>query len=275
MEPIREVFNITVPDLGEIPVMEKPCLLCGGRDFLPLNTFVLNERRFHTVRCLRDGMMWLEPQPTAAFYRQLYSQRYHTTGPADPLLEQATLDVHSNTEERQRVAAGRLQQIEQFIGPGRLLEVGFGGGAMLTTAVQRGWQVVGLELDPGCVNTMKNLGIPTYNCDLLDYASEPASFEAVGMYSVIEHTLDPAAHLAKVFSLLKEGGILVLRLPDTEADGPPASLIAHVYHFNAHTIMVLLRRCGFEVVQIDNFRLWKPNKYPGQLWSMNIVSRKG
>ena len=275
MEPIREVFNITVPDLDEIPVTEKPCLLCGGRDFVPLNTFVLNERRFHTVRCARDGMMWLEPQPTAAFYHQLYSQRYHTTGPSDPLLEQATLDVHSNTEERRRVAGLRLQQIEQFIGPGRLLEVGFGSGAMLVAAVQHGWQVVGLELDAGCVNTMKDLGIRAFNCDLLDYTDQAASFEAVGMYNVIEHTLDPAAYLQKAFSLLKEGGILVLRLPDTEAEGPPASLIAHVYHFNAHTIMVLLRRCGFEVLLIDNFRLWKPSKYPGQLWSMNVVSRKG
>jgi hypothetical protein len=42
------------------------------------------------------------------------------------------------------------------------------------------------------------------------------------MYSVIEHTLDPVAYLEKAFSLLKVGGILVLRLPDTEAEGPPA-----------------------------------------------------
>jgi hypothetical protein len=30
-------------------------LLCGGRDYFPLNSFVLNDRRFHTVRCTHDG----------------------------------------------------------------------------------------------------------------------------------------------------------------------------------------------------------------------------
>ncbi len=275
METIHEVFNIIVPDLGEIPVKEKPCLLCGRRDFFPLNSFILNHTRFHTVRCVRDGMMWLDPQPTEQFYRQLYSQHYHTTGPDDPLLEQATLDVHSKTDELKRTAQLRLDQIEQFSGTGRLLEVGFGSGAMLEAAVQRGWQVVGLELDQSCVDRMNERGISAHNGSMLAYVGEPESFEVVGMYSVIEHTLDPVAYLEKAFSLLKVGGILVLRLPDTEVEGPPASLIAHVYHFNAHTIMVLLRRCGFEVLQLDSFHLWKPSKYPGALWSMNVVSRKG
>lgn len=274
MKPIREIFNITVPDLGDIPVREKPCLLCGRRDFFTLNSFVLNHRQFHTVRCVRDGMMWLDPQPTEQFYQQLYSQHYHHAGPDDPLLEQATLNVHSKLDERRRIAQLRLDQIEQFSTTGRLLEVGFGNGMMLEAAAQRGWHVVGLELDQSCVNRMTDQGISAYNSNLLNYAGELESFDVVGMYSVIEHTLDPIAYLKKAHSLLKAGGILVLRLPDTGAEGPPASLIAHVYHFNAHTIMVLLRRCGFEVLQIDSFALWKPSRYPGELWNMNVVSRK-
>lgn len=275
MESVREVCNIAISGLGEISAVKKSCLLCGGRDFFPLNSFVLNNKRFHTVRCIRDGMMWLEPQPTEQVYRELYSRHYHTAGQDNPLFEQATLDVHSMTDELRRVAELRLNQIERFAGTGCLLEVGFGSGAVLEAAAQRGWRVVGLELDQGCVNRMNALGISAHKCNLLEYGGEPESFDVVAMYSVIEHTLDPVAYLKKAFSLLKAGGTLVLRLPDTEAEGPPASLIAHVYHFNAHTIMVLLRRCGFEVLQIDSFHLWKPSKYPGELWSMNVVSRKG
>jgi SAM-dependent methyltransferase len=274
MKSVPEVFNITVPELGEIPVIEVPCLLCGGRDYFPLNSFVLNDRRFHTVRCTHDGMMWLEPQPTSQFYANLYSKHYHATGPDDPLFEQATKDVLSNTDELRRIARLRMDQIEGFSDTGTLLEVGFGRGAMLEEAARRGWKAVGLELDQGCVDRVRRLGITAYKCDLLEYSIEPEDFDVLGMYSVIEHTLDPAGTLKKAFSLLRNGGILVLRLPDTGVEGPPASLIAHVYHFNAHTIMVLLRRCGFEVVQIDSFGLWKPRKYPGELWNMNVVSRK-
>jgi 2-polyprenyl-3-methyl-5-hydroxy-6-metoxy-1,4-benzoquinol methylase len=182
--------------------------------------------------------------------------------------------VHSDSDERRRTAQLRMDQIEQFVGSGRLLEVGFGNGALLEAAVHRGWNVVGLDVDQSCVDRMTSLGIAAHNVSLLDYVDQAESFDVVGMYSVIEHTLDPIAHLERAWSLLKPGGVLVLRLPDTEAEGPPASLIAHTYHFNAHTIMVLLRRCGFEVLQIDNFHLWKPSKYPGELWSMNVVSRK-
>jgi SAM-dependent methyltransferase len=145
---------------------------------------------------------------------------------------------------------------------------------MLVQAARRGWQVVGLELDPGCVDRLRERGIPAHVAGLPDYGGEPASFDVVAMYSVIEHTLDPVAYLDRARALLKSGGALVLRLPDTGAEGPPASLIAHVYHFNAHTIMVLLRRCGFEVLQLDSFHLWRPARYPGALWNMNVVSRK-
>jgi 2-polyprenyl-3-methyl-5-hydroxy-6-metoxy-1,4-benzoquinol methylase len=271
---IREIFNISVSELGEIPVAEKTCLLCGDRNFIPLNTFILNQRRFHTVRCVHDGMMWLEPQPTEEFYRKIYSVYYHNTNNNDPLIEQATLDVHSNIEELKQIAKLRLDQIEQFASTGRLLEVGFGSGAMLEAADKKGWQVVGLEIDQSCVNQMKNQGIDAFCGDLINYDGKLGSFDVVGMYSVIEHTLDPVANLRKSYSLLKTGGILVLRLPDTEAKGPPASLIAHVYHFNAHTIMVLLRKCGFEILRIESFGLWKPKKYSGEQWSMNVVSRK-
>jgi SAM-dependent methyltransferase len=270
----HEIFNISVPELGEIPVANKTCLLCGRRNFIPLNTFTLNQSRFHTVRCVHDGMMWLEPQPTEEFYRRIYGVYYHNVSANDPLIEQATLDVHSNQEELKRNAKLRLDQIEQFVKTGRLLEVGFGNGDMLDEAHNKGWQVVGLEIDQICVNQMNNQGITAFCSDLLNYEGELGSFDVIGMYNVIEHTLDPVANLRKSFSLLKAGGILVLRLPDTEAKGPPASLIAHVYHFNAHTIMVLLRNCGFEILCIDSFGLWKPKRYSGEQWSMNVVSRK-
>jgi 2-polyprenyl-3-methyl-5-hydroxy-6-metoxy-1,4-benzoquinol methylase len=174
-----------------------------------------------------------------------------------------------------RNAKLRLAQIEQFVNTGRLLEVGFGSGAMLEESNKKGWKVVGLEIDQSCVIRMINQGISAFCSDLLNYDGKLSSFDVIGMYNVIEHTLDPVANLRKSFSLLKAGGILVLRLPDTEAGGPPASLLAHVYHFNAHTIMVLLRKCGFEILRIESFGLWKPKKYPGEQWSMNVVSRKG
>lgn len=154
------------------------------------------------------------------------------------------------------------------------LEVGFGSGHTLQEAKRRGWNVSGIEMAQSCVDTMVARGIPATCAPLPAYDGPDQSFDVIGMYSVIEHTHDPAAYLQRAHALLKPGGLLVLRLPDTAAAGPPASLLAHLYHFNSATIIQLLRLCQFDVLQVGAFGLWRPTKYPGGLWNMNIVSRR-
>jgi len=271
---VRQVFDIAVPWIKDIPTRQVACVLCGERTVAPLNTFALNGQRFCTVHCLSDGMMWLDPQPTEDFYRELYAQHYHLAGPDDPLLEQATLDVHSDQAGLQRVARIRLDEIAQFAGRGRFLEVGFGSWYTLLEAQKRGWDVLGMEMSPSCVDEARARGIPAVCAELPAYGRSAQSFDVISMYSVIEHTHDPPAYLQRAHELLREDGLLVLRLPDTEDEGPPASLIAHLYHFNQTTITELLRRCGFDVLWMGSRTLWKPKKYPGGLWNTNVISRK-
>ena len=271
---MREVFDITVPWISSIPACPVACLLCGERRIKPLNTFVLNGARFYTVRCLSDGMMWLDPQPTIEFYRHLYAEHYHLAGQDDPLLEQATLDVHTDTERLRQAAVLRLDEIHEFAAPGRFLEVGFGGGYTLMEAKARGWDVLGLEVAPSCVDEMKARGISAVCASLTEYDGPCEAFDVVAMYSVIEHVHDPAAYLRQAFRLLNPTGILVLRLPDTPDEGPPASLIAHLYHFNQATIAEFLLRHHFKVLRFGSFATWKPTRYPGELPSMNVISRK-
>lgn len=269
---MRDVFDATVAWMADIPVREVPCLLCGQRDIRSLNTFVLNFQRFDTVRCQRDDMMWLDPQPTEPFYRLLYEEHYHVARGDDPLFEQGTLDVHSDEENLRQAAMLRLDEIERFMERDRFMEVGFGSGHTLQEARRRGWDVLGIELAQTCVDAMEMQGIPAIRTELPFYDGPEEAFGVIGMYSVIEHTHHPDDYLRRAHALLKPGGLLVLRLPDTVAEGPPASLLAHLYHFNSATIIDLLRRSHFEVLQVGAFGCWRPTKYPGELWSMNIIS---
>ncbi len=270
---VPNIFNINIPDILHIDTREVGCLLCQRRDITPLNSFVLNGQLFHTVRCLHDGMMWLDPQPSQSFYDYIYSEIYHNTNANDPLYEQATLDVFHDPKALQDTAVLRLNDIERFASKGRFFEVGFGAGYTLKEAKQRGWEAFGIETDEKCVQALHNSGITALKGNFLDI-SESDKYDIIAMYSVIEHTLNPAAYIRKAFSLLDKNGLLILRLPDTETKGPTASLIAHVYHFNAHTILVFLRKCGFEPICIDGFGLWQPQKYSGALWNMNIYSKR-
>lgn len=219
-------------------------------------------------------MMWLDPQPDEQFYRRLYREQYHTATAENPLFEQGTLDVHSDEKCLREAAVLRLDEIERFASAGRFLEVGFGSGHTLQEARRRGWDVLGIELAQSCVDEIVAKGIPAVCTELPSYSGSDETFDVIGMYSVIEHTHHPDAYLRHAHSLLKPGGLLVLRLPDTAADGPPASLLAHLHHFNSATITELLRRSHFEVLQIGAFGLWRPTKYPGELWNMNVISRR-
>lgn len=271
---IAQVFDITVPWITRIPARQVPCLLCGERNIVRLNTCVLNGKRFYTVRCLADGMMWLDPQPTKEFYEALYDTQYHLAGSDDPLIEQATLDVHSDETILREKATSRLDELERFYQRGRLLEVGYGSGHTLMEAQARGWDVLGMELSQTCVDAMNAIGIPALKAHLPNFREPCEPFDVVALYSVIEHTHNPLAYLRRAHELLKPNGLLVLRLPDTDDAGPPASLIAHLYHFNQTTITEVLRRCGFAVMEFTHRYLWKPIKYPGALWSVNVISRK-
>lgn len=184
--------------------------------------------------------------------------------------------MHSDQEQLQRAAVARLDEIEELTScKGHFLEVGFGSGHTLREAHRRGWKVMGTELTQSCVSAAATDGIPARCTGLPNYPGPDEDFDVVGIYNVIEHTHDPPAYLRRAHALLKPSGLLILRLPDTADNGPPASLLAHLFHFNQSTISTLLQRCDFDVVQFGQFFPWKPTKSAGELWSMNVVARRG
>ena len=274
------MFEARVPWLESLEVERVPCLLCGGTDATPVQCFVLNGQPLATVRCPRDGLLWLDPRPVPAFYELLYAEHYYGVPPDDPLFEQASLPAQAPRPEKRQAAGWRMDEIERHSlpgrAPGRLLEVGFGGGEVLEAAYARGWEVLGLESVAACVVSALARGLPARQRRLADLARDEAlagDFDAVGMFSVLEHVLDPERTLLDARRLLRPGGVLALRLPETPPQGAPASLIAHVYHFDKATIAALLRRCGFRVVHAETAGIWRPTQYPGELPNMNVLSR--
>jgi SAM-dependent methyltransferase len=275
------VFEACVPWLDRLEVERVPCLLCGGEDARPVQRFVLNGHTLATVRCPRDGMLWLDPRPVPAFYDLLYAEHFYGVPFDDPLFEQASLPAQAPPAQKRQAASWRMDEIERYSldgrVPGRLLEVGFGGGDVLEEACGRGWDVLGVESVASCVESALARGLAAQHGTLADLVRDESlvgTFDAAGMFSVLEHVLDPVRALSDARVLLRAGGVLALRLPETPPEGAPASLIVHVYDFNKETIAALLRRCGFEVLHAETAGIWRPTKYPGELANMNVLSRK-
>jgi len=84
-------------------------------------------------------------------------------------------------------------------------------------------------------------------------------FDVVTLWHVFEHLPDPKKTLKSIHSILKEGGLLVIELPNIGSQeaieaGTGWSYLRpceHLYHYTLDTITMLLRNTGFKVETIE------------------------
>lgn len=117
---------------------------------------------------------------------------------------------------RSQDAIDLLQTAERLLGgTGKLLDVGVGRGEILMTAVERGWQVEGVEPSAtfaDYIEKRSNAKIwrhPIEECDI-----PSGEFDIVILSAVLEHLYDPDIVIKKISESLKPGGFLYLDVPN-------------------------------------------------------------
>jgi SAM-dependent methyltransferase len=200
--------------------------------------------------CPACGFKFVHPTPSSEQLADYYARQY-----AVPLERYASNSARNESRiiALERVVAGR----------GRLLEVGASYGHSLAIARQRGWEVAGVELSPtASAYARDHFGLDVFSGDLLAAPFEPASFDAIILWHVLEHTREPQAQIEQIVRLLKPGGVVAIRVPNTRSLGarlagrlwpwmcPPA----HLWYFSRPTLAGLLTRCGLQVAEITTLR---------------------
>ncbi|HSC49555.1 MAG TPA: class I SAM-dependent methyltransferase [Gaiellaceae bacterium] len=94
-------------------------------------------------------------------------------------------------------------------GPGRLLDVGCGGGAHAAELAAHGWSVTGIDVSAGQLELARARGVDVVEADAEALPFEDASFDAA--VSMFTHTDmgDFAAALREVTRVLRPGGRFV------------------------------------------------------------------
>ena len=222
------------------------CLICNSTAIDDL--YIHNG--YQIVRCAVCGFVFVHPTPTPAELAYYYAHNY-----AVPLER----DAGNPARHTARIAGLERWQPQR----GRLLEIGASYGHSLVAARRRGWQVAGVELAPAAARyARERFGLAVFTADLLDAPFADGSFDAAIMWHVLEHTYNPVAQLEQLGTLLRPGGVLGLRVPNAASFGarvagrfwvwtsPPA----HLWYFSPTTLPRLLRRCGFEVLEVTTLR---------------------
>lgn len=251
------------------------CFLCGregGLLYEALHDHLAETQGSWNIRrCVnRDcSLLWLDPMPLEADLIKAY-ERYHThttpgtRGPARlwfSALNSACRQTSRLLSTFSELGEQRRQLKRMYLGkekPGKLLEIGCGGGRFLHRMKRAGWTVEGVDFDPhAAARVARKYGIRVCTGKLADIRYPGESFDVVAMSQVLEHVHDPLPLLQECRRVLRPGGRLVVTTPNSLSQAhriygrswrglePPR----HLHVFTAAALEKCARLAGFDEIR--------------------------
>lgn len=263
------------------------CLLCR-QEGKPLYTG-LSDRLYQApgkwsyTWCPRCGLVWLNPTLPLGDLNEFYAKCYGRAGTEDAsssdyrrFLKEMILagsfgygELVPNSWQRWLGwLCGRFAPLRNRIGRGimfldgrhrgRLLDVGCGTGARLSSMRQLGWEVAGIEPAADAVAiAWEKFGLQISVGTLEELRFHDETFDAMTMHHVLEHLTDPVGTLNECFRILRPGGQIVIVTPNVKSlchtifqkswaeIAPPW----HTYLWSPSSLRSCIEKIGFTIVR--------------------------
>jgi 2-polyprenyl-3-methyl-5-hydroxy-6-metoxy-1,4-benzoquinol methylase len=220
------------------------CDLCGCSDKVLICEFDRRFKRLTTVACRRCGLLRTDPMPTeielARYYGESYRWDYGLAGRGPSRRHMA---------RSRREASRQLSLLDPVLRPGmRVLDFGSGAGAFLGMAAAAGHRVLGIE--PGrafAAYSRERFGVEVIAEPWERIGSDIGQFDLITTSHVLEHLRRPVAALRWLASLLADGGVLYVSVPNMLPDHRQTFRrfhFAHVHGFTPKTLQLAGTVCG-------------------------------
>jgi 2-polyprenyl-3-methyl-5-hydroxy-6-metoxy-1,4-benzoquinol methylase len=244
--------------------MTSTCRVCGGKgqaDFSGTDLMFGGDRTFHYHRCGNCGLVYQHPLPDAAdiaaFYPENYIVYVEPTRTAFTARERLYLKTRLGYTQLETPATARPRVVNDVIPRvtnGRLLDIGCGNGEYLLRMKSIGWQCKGVEFNDKAASICRRHGLDIFQGNLVDANLEDASFDFVTAHHLIEHVPDPHALMKEIARILRPGGTLLIRTPDSESLGRKVfgrywyanDVPRHLYLYSEKNLTLLANQHGLD-----------------------------
>lgn len=199
-----------VKEFGKIPnelLIKRRCPSCGSSNY----SLSMEKDYMKIVCCDSCGLIYTNPIFNEDHYKKLYQSSEYQN-----IMKNLGEDSHDYRVER--FGMERVKIMSDFLISNKVdyLDVGCSTGFVVEAAKQKGWNAIGIDLNPSAISFGVSKGLDLYNSSLEDFDSE-MEFDAISLFDVLEHLVNPSDILKQVSKKLKSGGILFLYVPNWDS----------------------------------------------------------
>jgi len=248
------------------------CPVCSSnniRAFISAKDHTVSRESFVVMACGDCTHLFTQDIPTAKHIGKYYASEDYIS--------------HSDTREglvnrlyhavRKRTLNAKKNLVQNATGKrsGRIVDIGCGTGAFLSTMKHAGWSITGIEPD----ETARSKAASLYGVSALpaeEFYNLPAgNFDAITLWHVLEHVHDLHGYISQLKNMLSAGGRLFIAVPNYTAYDAKHygsfwaayDVPRHLYHFSPQSMRRLLQEHGLAVEKIKP--MWFDSFYVSML----------
>lgn len=198
------------------------------------------------VSCLNCNLYYVNPKEDLKFFKE-----YENV--IDP-------DYLETEKFRKLLSSNHLNIIEKFKKEGKILDVGCFAGFFLELAKEKKWDTFGIEPSKWAKKIAEKKGVRIIGKTLENSKLPDGEFDVITLWDVIEHLPNPNQALKKIYSILKNNGIIAIGTPNIES--VTARILRsrnhhlirmHVVLYGKKSIKKLLKKNGFEIIRFASY----------------------
>jgi SAM-dependent methyltransferase len=185
--------------------MRSGCPACASPDAVTVG--LLSKGRYRLWRCRQCRSEFFVDEGTgqAPGEDDIYWEAYKFDVYGDPVVQRAFERRYGDLLEQARAMAAPLESV---------LDVGCGIGNFVDFAQRAGMRAIGTDVSSVAVEAARQRGLTVHHSDDVDAQVPVGSVDALTMWDVVEHLVEPRQVLPDLVKKVRPGGALLFETPD-------------------------------------------------------------